>query len=327
MIRTPAPIRISLIIPAYNRASLIGATLDAALAQTAPFHEIIVVNDGSTDDTAAVVAAYGDRVRYLEFANRGVQATRNSGVAAATGDYITLCDSDDLLEPAFVETMQAWLNKHPDTDALYCNFRTFDAESAHPEDKFAQAPANYFDGVQEHGDFLYPVPDIYARSIRFQAFFSSGFIVRRAFFHALKGYNTNFKGIGSEDWEFSMRVMLAGKVAVCKQPLVKIRKHRGNTSRDNLRQVRGTVHILQYSLANHAGAAAHRDLIMRSISRRQLELFDIAFARGDFDLARAVLMQLAPLHSLRFVLKKAICKLPALLRQPVWRLTQLGSPA
>ena len=84
---------IALVIPTYNRGDLIAETLDSALAQTRPFDQIVVVDDGSTDNTATVVAGYGDRVRYIHIANQGVQGARNSGVAAVSTALVALSDS------------------------------------------------------------------------------------------------------------------------------------------------------------------------------------------------------------------------------------------
>ena len=87
--------RVSVVIPAYRRDDVLGRAIDSALAQTVDV-EVLVVDDGSEDDTAAVVAAYGDRVRYLVHdRNRGVSAARNTGVAAANGEYVAFLDSDD----------------------------------------------------------------------------------------------------------------------------------------------------------------------------------------------------------------------------------------
>ncbi|CAH1087182.1 glycosyltransferase family 2 protein [Candidatus Nitrotoga sp. 1052] len=87
--------RFSVIIPAYNAAATLARALDSVLAQTWPAHEIIVVDDGSSDATAAVVAAYGDKVRYLYQYNAGVSAARNAGAQAASGDWLAFLDADD----------------------------------------------------------------------------------------------------------------------------------------------------------------------------------------------------------------------------------------
>lgn len=91
--------RLSVIIPAYNRADLIGATLDSLLAQTRPPDEIVVVDDGSSDGTPDAVSAYGPAVQLICQANAGAGAARNRGFAAATGEVIHFMDSDDLSSP------------------------------------------------------------------------------------------------------------------------------------------------------------------------------------------------------------------------------------
>jgi len=86
----------AVIVPTYNRAHHVRAAIDSILAQDLPPEEIIVVDDGSTDDTAGVLAGYGDRIRVIAQANAGVSAARNAGAAVATADWLTFLDSDDL---------------------------------------------------------------------------------------------------------------------------------------------------------------------------------------------------------------------------------------
>ena len=105
---------ISIIVPAYNVGPYIAETLDSALAQTRRDFEVIVVNDGSTDDTEARIAPYRDRIVYLRHENRGVMATRNAGLGAARGAYIALLDGDDLWEPRFLEVLAGMLDADPD---------------------------------------------------------------------------------------------------------------------------------------------------------------------------------------------------------------------
>src|SRR4051812_23345434 len=102
----------SVIIPAYNRAQLIGRTLQTALAQEFSDYEIIVVDDGSTDETATISASFGSKVRVMARENAGPGAARNAGIAHATGDYIVFLDSDDLFFPWTLSTYRDAIVAH-----------------------------------------------------------------------------------------------------------------------------------------------------------------------------------------------------------------------
>ena len=105
--------RVSVIVPTYNRADLIGLTLRSVLAQSVAPVEIIVVDDGSRDNTAEVVATFGDAVRYVTQPNAGVAAARNHGARLAAGDYLAFTDSDDLWHPLKLEAQLAAVGATP----------------------------------------------------------------------------------------------------------------------------------------------------------------------------------------------------------------------
>ena len=107
MTSAQAPVTISAVIPAYNRGALIGRAIESVLAQSRPPEEIIVVDDGSTDDTAERVRAFGDRVRYVFQPNGGGAAARNRGVEEARGEWIAFLDSDDTWLPEHLRLMEA----------------------------------------------------------------------------------------------------------------------------------------------------------------------------------------------------------------------------
>ncbi|MGD9722720.1 MAG: glycosyltransferase family 2 protein [Pirellulales bacterium] len=119
---------VSVIIPTYNRATLVSEAIDSALGQTRVPDEIIVVDDGSTDGTADVLRRYGAPVRVVSQANRGRSAARNTGLQEARGDLILFLDSDDLLVPQCVEHCARILEREPETAVVYTDAHVIDRE-------------------------------------------------------------------------------------------------------------------------------------------------------------------------------------------------------
>lgn len=110
----------SVIVPAYNAARFLEETAQSVLRQSLEAWELIVVDDGSTDDTAQVAAALaGPRVRVLSQANQGVSAARNRGLHAATGSHVLFLDSDDALSPNALERFSVFFEEHPEVVAAY----------------------------------------------------------------------------------------------------------------------------------------------------------------------------------------------------------------
>lgn len=114
-------ISFSVVIPNYNNGTTLARAIDSVLAQTWPAHEIIVIDDGSTDDSAAVAACYGDRVRYVRQANAGVSAARNHGARLATGTWLAFLDADDIYMPDRLGAHGRWITREPDLDFLFAD--------------------------------------------------------------------------------------------------------------------------------------------------------------------------------------------------------------
>jgi glycosyltransferase involved in cell wall biosynthesis len=117
---------VSVVIPAYNRARYLPRALDCVLGQTCPPAEIIVVDDGSTDDTAAVLAAYGDRVRCVRQANGGPSKARNTGIRHARHDLIAFLDADDWWTPDKLELQVPLLADDPCVGLVHADWDYYD---------------------------------------------------------------------------------------------------------------------------------------------------------------------------------------------------------
>jgi glycosyltransferase involved in cell wall biosynthesis len=113
--------KISVIIPTYNREAVIGRAIDSVLAQTRPADEIIVVDDGSTDETQQLIKNEYPDTEYIKQSNKGVSAARNTGIEASSHDWICLLDSDDSWQPNKLEKQIQALTNNPDHCICHTN--------------------------------------------------------------------------------------------------------------------------------------------------------------------------------------------------------------
>ena len=121
---------VSVIVPAHNHARFIAQTLDSVLAQTYSDVEIIVVDDGSTDNTQGVLEAYRDRIQYIYQQNQGPSAARNVGIGVSQGKYLLFLDADDLIPPQKLELQVNALSAHPEWGLVYSGWQYVDERGA-----------------------------------------------------------------------------------------------------------------------------------------------------------------------------------------------------
>lgn len=316
---TQTPPRISVVIPTFNRAGLIAETLDAVLAQTVVPCEIIVVDDGSTDDTQAVLAGFGDRVRVLRIANGGDLVARNVGLRAASGDLVAFCDSDDLWMPGFIETMAAQWRATPELVACYSDFRIIQDGIWNTRSKFEDAPAGFWDGLQETGAGagMFGVFGVSCAPglIAFQPLFPSCMMVDRLRFLSLGGWDEAVSRIVGGDFATALRVAGAPPLGIVRQPLVGIRKHGGNISGNTEAMNLGDACVLDHALCANPALEPLRDCILHSMAIRRRAALDSAFSRRDFAGVHAIYNLLpADTRSGKTRVKKALASLPSGLR-------------
>lgn len=118
---------ISIIIPTYNSAHMVCDTINSVLSSKEEDYEIIVVNDGSTDNTETVIASYlsDKRIKYIEQENKGLSGARNTGVLNAKGEYLVFLDADDIILPDKLTIQKNYLEENPDYDIAYSNSEWF----------------------------------------------------------------------------------------------------------------------------------------------------------------------------------------------------------
>ncbi len=282
---------IAVIVPTYNRADLIGETLDSILGQSHPATEIIVVDDGSTDNTESVVARYGSAVKYLRIANSGECAARNAGVACSSAPWVAFCDSDDLWLPGKLELQVKVCREAQDVDYCITNFRTVMNGDWAQVSKFESSPHGYWDLPREElsPELFVGRADMFSRLLVHQPIFPSTVLMRRRFFDAVGGWNEPLGRTRSVDLEFHLRCVVRPPVGVVATPVVGIRKHRGNFSSDAYRTTLGEIEILRYVLENHVAARKHQAAIGRKIEERSAQAAAVAFTTGDFGKTRELL--------------------------------------
>ena len=314
---------VSVIVPTYNRANLIKETLNTILAQTHPPAEIIVVDDGSTDDTEAVVLGYGSPIRYHKPENGGPSRARNIGVSLARFPWIALCDSDDLWLPTKLERQIRLHTTFPDVEYSFTDFVFVEAGRWLTAAKFASAPSEFWPRPSREAEETIWIYDtqLYDRVLRFQPIFVSTLLISRDRYQRLGGYDETFSRALAEDFEFTLRNAARPPIGALAEPLVGIRRHPGNNSGNLLGVLLGEVRILEHALANHQPPTGTAEIIRDEIEIRRLQAFDLAFATGRLDTARELAPLLGPSeHDLRLRTKLAVARLPTPLAKIVQRL-------
>ena len=274
---------VSVVVPTFNRAGLLRETLASILDQTCPAREIIVVDDGSTDDTQALLAGYRSPVRSILIPSGGDLVARNVGLRSATAPLVAFCDSDDLWEPGFLAVMSKKWQSDAQLVACYSNFRTLQGNTLSKRTKFDDAPRGFWDELSsDNCDFACSGKSMFVRLLSFQPFFPSCMMVSRKAFQALGGWDEGVSRVVGSDLATALRIANAPPFGVVKQPLVAIRKHANNFSGNTEAMNLGDACVLEYVVRTRPELKCFLSEVEASCDQRRKAAADSAFSRKDF---------------------------------------------
>jgi glycosyltransferase involved in cell wall biosynthesis len=186
----------TVVIPAYNAGGFLAETLQSVLAQTYPPAEIIVVDDGSKDNTAEVAESFGERVRLIRQVNAGVSASRNAGTAAASTEWVSFLDADDLWLPNHLLAHAAALAADPAADFCYSTYRTI--RRSEGETAWIPGPA-----------VIPPAPEVFAQAVMDRCLIIPSITsMRRSTLLDMGGFDGRFNAV--EDWDCWIRLSRRG---------------------------------------------------------------------------------------------------------------------
>jgi glycosyltransferase involved in cell wall biosynthesis len=190
----PAARLVDVVLPAYNGSQVIRRALESALAQEVPVR-IIVVDDGSSDDSAAIARSYGSRVTVISQANRGVSGARNTGLAAAQAPYVALLDQDDSWQPGKLTRQLELIEAHPDVGLVFTDMRLVRRDGSIVEDGFLRTTPPYASlERQPLGDNAYLLPESLGQAVlRFNFISPSTALLRRQAVQDIGGFDESFR--------------------------------------------------------------------------------------------------------------------------------------
>ena len=208
---------VSAIIPTYNHAAFLPEALESVFAQTSSPLEVIVVDDGSTDETAEILRVYEGRIRVLSQPNLGVAAARNSGAAVASGELLAFLDADDTWLPTKLERQAARFGVEPGIGLVHCGIEEVDARGRQLRTRL--------DGME---GWVSREMLLFRRGVILGG--GSAAVIRRAAFLEVGGFDEALST--SSDWDLHYRIARRYSVGFVPEVLVRYRVHGGNMHRN-----------------------------------------------------------------------------------------------
>lgn len=271
--------KVSVIIPTYNREDFVEETIQSVLNQTYKDFEVIVVDDGSTDNTKKKLEKFNSKIKLIEQKKSERAIARNNGVKNANGEYIAFLDSDDLWHKDKLEKQVEVLDKNKEYILIYCQCLRINENGL--TIKPAKRQLNGYSGY------------VYEKLLMRNFITSPTPLVKKGYLEKINGFHTKY--IPYEDWEFWLRLSLLGKFYFIKEPLAYYRVHKSQSVKqakaEKIEEVTTVLLENSFKLKN----------ISEKIKNKSLGLANLRFAywyliSGDPDTAKVKLQKAIKLY-------------------------------
>jgi glycosyltransferase involved in cell wall biosynthesis len=278
--------RVSVVIPAYNYARFLGETIQSVLDQTFRDFELIVVDDGSTDNTMEVVSSFKDnRIQYIYQENGGLSSARNTGIKASKGEYIAFLDSDDIWLPENLELKVKLLDSHPDAGLVCSDAYFFDNNTG------ANLGRSWHDPKRSHHRFdpvratRQPLMEI----LRWGFFIGPcATIVRRQVFIAVGYFDESISP--HEDWDLFVRIVQHFSIEIIDMQLLKVRVHSTSLSKNQEKMYQGAIATINKVVRNGSLSGSELRLLKKHLALAHSRYGRWALLSGKIAEARKALI-------------------------------------
>jgi len=261
--RTDAGPLVSVVIPCYNQAHFLGEAIESALAQSHPRFEIVVVDDGSPDDTSEVAARYPG-VRCVRQENQGLSAARNTGLRHSKGEYVVFLDADDRLLPEALEAGVKQLSAHPGCAFVSGHIRRIAADGS-----FLGTPRQALYQAHVEGDH-------YLGLLHYNSVWIPGSVMfRRAVFNSVGNFDTSVNG--AADYDLYLRITREFPVHYHGEVVLEYRRHGTNMTRDPAPMLKATVTVLRSQRKHVKGNKRYKEAY-RTGMRTGQEIYGVPLA-------------------------------------------------
>ena len=281
--------KVSIVISTYNRSSYICEAIDSVLKQDFKNFEIIVVDDGSTDNTKEVLSKYKN-IRYIYQENNGRSEARNAGIKAASAEYVAFLDDDDIWLEGKLYKQVVFLDSHPETGLVHTFSEVVD-EDGNILGEETEKRLNFYKRAIKIGY-------TYEGMSRLCIMFLSTVVVRKECFNQVGFFDGNIPAF--EDWDFYLRFALKYKISLIPEILVKYKLHKKNTSSNEF--IRGRIQTALKHLAMLDSLSCYRRAVVSFNFYMQLaETYYIASQYQNFRQYIFKAIRLRPLLLSRFI--------------------------
>lgn len=275
----------SVAIPAYNSARFIGETLEAILGQTHPPAEVIVVDDGSTDDTNAIIRQFGPRVSCIQIQNSGPGAARKVAIESCNSEWVATCDSDDIWMPDHLSRRAELIALFPSVTFTFSDCISIGSNATTNYSRVAEAPADWLANATKQCTTDYVLfQDAYRAFLKFNPAFPSGWAFRADAYRKIGGINPVYSRRKAEDTEIMRRFLIHPHAVIAGdlRPTWSYRRHGTNFSEIQWKNILGKADILHDQLKSNVIPKELHDEVLDEIIRTRTEAFNMAFWEGDY---------------------------------------------